>query len=202
VTRRARETVWAFIGVLVLVVAGLALDRRIHGPAAAPPATAHRTSGVQRTSGIPAQAQRLTVAYARDGDTLEASATTAGRPVPTTERITVRLLGIDAPETHGATGQPQCYARDAYRELQKLTPNGSTVFVLADQQLFDRYQRYLLYVWNSEGIFVNAELARLGYARALAIKPNTARQNVIDTAVSEATNARRGLWGTCVTATG
>ena len=147
---------------------------------------------------MPDNAQRIKVAFARDGDTLEANAVAVATPVATTDRVIIRLLGIDAPEVHGATGQPQCYSRDAYRELQRLTPNGSTAWVVADEQLLDQYKRYLLYVWNDRGLFVNLELARLGYARVLSIPPNTARQAGIDAAVSSAEAARRGLWGVCV----
>ena len=163
-----------------------------------PPATSGtRPAGVP--VGVPATAQRLTVAFTRDGDTIEANAVSAAAPIATTDRIVIRLLGIDAPEIIGATGKPQCYARDAYMALQHLVPNASTIWVIADKQLRDQYQRYLLYVWNAKGAFVNLELATDGYARALSIKPNLAYQSMIDKAVATATAARRGRWGICVT---
>jgi endonuclease YncB( thermonuclease family) len=211
VRRRAREAVWTGIVLVALIAGGLAvvrwLDNRADRPTATArpsprPSAAPSATGPARPAdlpaGVPANAQRIKVAFARDGDTLEANAAASAKPIATTDRIIIRLLGIDAPETHGASGQPQCYSRDAYKALQRLTPNGSTAFVVADKQLHDQYQRYLLYMWNSKGVFVNLELARLGYARVLSIKPNTTRQPPITQAVTEAEAARRGLWGVCV----
>ncbi len=211
VRRRARETIWSAIALVVLIGGGLAVARWLDHRSdtatakARPSTTGTPTPGTTLSSipvavpeGTPAGAQRVTIAFARDGDTLEANAVAAGTPVATTDRIIIRLLGIDAPEIHGAEGQTQCYARDAYRALQRLTPNGSTAFVVADKQLHDQYQRYLLYVWNAKGVFVNLELARAGYARILSIAPNTSRQSMLGSAVDEAQAARRGLWGVCV----
>ncbi|HEY1487287.1 MAG TPA: thermonuclease family protein [Micromonosporaceae bacterium] len=210
--------------IIVLVVSGLAFVRwrsdRTDNPTATAQPSPHPSAPTSRKGqpspsrpipsapnsarppglpdGVPASAQRIKIAFTRDGDTLEANAVAAGKPIPTTDRVIVRLLGIDAPEVHGATGKPQCYSRDAYKELQRLVPNASTAWVVADQQLHDQYQRYLLYVWNSKGVFVNLQLAQGGYARMLSIKPNLARQAVIDKAVADAEAARRGLWGVCV----
>jgi micrococcal nuclease len=203
--------VWTVIAIVILVVGGLAFvrwrDNRPDTPAASPSrsasprpaASASRSpSPAPEPTGIPAGAQRIKVAFTRDGDTIEANAVAAGKPIPNTDRVVIRLLGIDAPEVHGATGKPQCYSRDAYKELQRLLPNASTAWVVADKQLLDQYQRYLLYVWNASGVFVNLRLAQGGYARILSIKPNLARQPAIDKAVNDAETARRGLWGICV----
>ncbi|HEY2792047.1 MAG TPA: thermonuclease family protein [Micromonosporaceae bacterium] len=205
--RRAREAVWTLILVAGIVAASIAVihwrDGRDRRPAAnpAPSAEPGPSTSTGMPAGVPGNAQRIRIAFTRDGDTLEANAVSVGTPIGTTDRIVVRLLGIDAPETHGASGQPQCYSRDAYKELQRLTPNGTTAWVVADKQVYDPYQRYLLYVWNDRGLFVNLELARLGYVRMLSIAPNLAHQPDIDAAVDAAEKQRIGLWGRCVSAT-
>jgi micrococcal nuclease len=198
------------IAIVILIAGALAFvrwrDNRSDAPAASPsPSSVGRPSPSLSSSpsppapdGIPAGAQKIKIAFARDGDTVEANAVTAGNPIPNTDRVIIRLLGIDAPEVHGATGKPQCYSRDAYKELQRLLPNASTAWVVADKQLHDQYQRYLLYVWNAKGVFVNLQMAQGGYVRILSIKPNVTRQAAIDKAVNEAEAARRGLWGICI----
>jgi micrococcal nuclease len=211
VRRRARESVWTAIVVVAVIAGGVALVRWLDargghpavraGPSPAhtqPPSRGRSPASVSPPHGVPASAQPVEIAFTRDGDTLEANAITTGSPIGTADRIVIRLLGIDAPEMHGANGAPQCYARDAYKTLQRLTPNGSTAWVVADEQLRDQYERYLLYMWNASGVFVNLELARLGYVRVLSIAPNTSHQPVIDKAVSNAEAGRLGLWGMCV----
>ncbi|HET6212107.1 MAG TPA: thermonuclease family protein, partial [Micromonosporaceae bacterium] len=144
--RRARETLWTIALLAVLIAGGVALTRWLDArrESAVPTPTA--------TSTVPAGAEQVTVGFARDGDTLDA--------VAGTDRVQLRLLGIDAPEMHGADGQPQCYAREAYEELRRLAPNGARLWVLDDVQRLDPYQRILVYAWTTDGRFVNAELAR------------------------------------------
>jgi micrococcal nuclease len=147
--------------------------------------------------GVPANAQQLKVAYANDGYTINADPTAAASPINTTMRIVVRLIGVDAPPRRAANGRAECFATDAYRALQRLAPAGSLVWVVADAQLRDADKRYLLYVWNNTGTFVNLALAEGGFVRRLAVKRNTARQSAIDEAIAAAMTARRGLWGRC-----
>ena len=116
--------------------------------------------------GVPADAQALTVVGARDGDSIQAQPATAGSPIATTSAVVVRLIGIAAPARQAIGGKAQCFAEDAFRALLRLTPIGSRVWVIADAQLRDPDQRYLLYVWNSAGTFVNLALADGGYVRA------------------------------------
>ena len=55
------------------------------------------------------------------------------------------------------------------------------------------YGRLLRYVWVGD-LLVNAELVRLGYARAVAYPPDTAYQARFAALQAEAQAARRGLW--------
>ena len=203
---RIRELVGTLIGLAVLVLAGLgivwATDGQFSGDT-----SRHTTvvrgampsprSGSQPPVGVPGNAQALTVVGARDGDSFQAQPTVAGSPIATTASIEVRLIGIAAPTRPAGGSRAQCFAEDAYRALQRLAPIGSRVWVIADAELRDADARYLLYVWNSAGAFVNLALADGGYVRPESMKSDTARQGAILEAITSAMTARRGLWGSC-----
>jgi micrococcal nuclease len=205
---RIRELVGTLVGLAVLVVVGLGIlwatngrlggeasrhTNVVHGPSPSQPST------TQRPVGVPANAQALTVLGASDGDSIQAQPATAGSPIATTTPVAVRLIGIVAPVRPALGGRAQCFAEEAFRALLRLTPIGSRAWVIADAQLRDPEDRYLLYVWNSAGTFVNLALADGGYVRAATMKPNIARQGAIKEAISGARAARRGLWGRCGT---
>ncbi|MFB9832391.1 thermonuclease family protein, partial [Actinoallomurus acaciae] len=58
----------------------------------------------------------------------------------------------------------------------------------------DRYGRRLLYLWTGRGVFVNAALVRIGFARALAVPPDTGRAAVLRDAEEAARRGHAGLW--------
>jgi micrococcal nuclease len=120
-----------------------------------------------------------------DGDTIDVRV--AGR----TERV--RVLGIDTPE------RAACYADRAAAETQRLALDRRVV-LRGDrtQARRDRYGRLLAYVYREpDGLFVNAELVRRGYATTLTIAPNTRFAGLFDRLEQAAANAGRGLWGEC-----
>jgi endonuclease YncB( thermonuclease family) len=203
---RIRELVGTLVGLAVLVIAGLgilwATNGQVGGQSSRHTTVVHgslpsQRSVTQRPVGVPAKAQALTVVDASDGDSIRAQPATAGSPIATTSAVVVRLIGIAAPARQAAGGKAQCFAEDAFRALMRLVPIGSRVWVIADAQLRDLDQRYLLYVWNSAGTFVNLALAEGGYVRADAMKPDIARQDAIKEAIAGAIAAHRGLWGRC-----
>ncbi len=111
---------------------------------------------------------------------------------------TVRLLGIDTPETKDPRKPVQCYGKEASARLAQLAPPGTRLRVRRDVEARDRYGRLLLYVWRtSDGLFVNLALAREGAAVDLTILPNHTHTPEIRAAVHEAEEAGRGLWGKC-----
>lgn len=155
----------------------------------------HRPEGAP--SGIPADVQQATVARIVDGDTLELAAVAPGPALSSTEQVDVRLLEIDTPETKDPDAPVQCYGRQATNRLAELAPPGSTVWVQRDEELKDRYGRYLLYMWNDDGVFVNLTLVEEGYAKAALYEPNDLHWDTISTAGHDARAATTGLWGAC-----
>lgn len=112
-------------------------------------------------------------------------------------RDTVRLIGIDTPESVKPDTPVQCFAKAASRETTRLLDHQRVRMVL-DREPRDRYGRLLAYVYRErDGRFVNARLLEGGYARTLQIRPNTrfaARFAEIET---RARLAARGLWRRC-----
>jgi micrococcal nuclease len=108
---------------------------------------------------------------------------------------TVRLLGVDTPETHHPTKPVQCYGQEAsdYTRARLL---GQPVTLERDAETRDIYGRLLMYV-SLDGARFNDELLRLGYARLLVIPPNGAHARAMLAQELDARTARRGLWGAC-----
>lgn len=150
-----------------------------------------------RPDGVPRDTQEITVRRVVDGDTLEVAAVAAGATLAATTQVDVRLLEIDTPETRDPSEPVQCYGKPATRALQRMLPTGSRAWVQRDQQLRDAYDRYLLYVWNDDGRFVNLAMVRRGYARAVLYEPNDRHWPRISAAERDVRYAERGLWGAC-----
>ena len=108
---------------------------------------------------------------------------------------TVRLLGIDTPETHHPTKGVQCYGPEAAAfTARQLT--GRIVRLEGDVEARDQYDRRLAYV-IVDGKRFNDVLLRRGYARLLVIAPNGAHARDELAAELSARNAGRGLWAEC-----
>lgn len=111
---------------------------------------------------------------------------------------TVRLLGIDTPETVKPNAPVECFGPEASDRLKELIPPGSEVRVERDAEIRDRYGRLLLFVFRlSDRRLVNRLMIDGGFARALTIAPNRARAGELSDAARVARSERRGLWGHC-----
>jgi micrococcal nuclease len=124
-----------------------------------------------------------------DGDTVVVRI--AGRTV------TVRLIGIDTPETKKPGTPVQCYGPEATARTTDLLPVGTPVRLERDVEARDTYDRLLAYVFRDDGVFVNLELVLGGFARTLLIEPNDAYAPRFADAARTAATEDRGLWGVC-----
>lgn len=131
-----------------------------------------------------------TVVEVIDGDTIVVDLGPVGE--------TVRLLGVDTPETKHPTEPVECYGPEASDFTANLLPAGTRVRLERDEEARDTFGRLLAYVHRAEdGLFVNLELVRQGYADVLVIAPNDAYAGDLRTALGEARGAGAGLWGAC-----
>lgn len=107
----------------------------------------------------------------------------------------VRIIGIDAPETHGGTN-PDCYAAEATASLKKEIDQSFVTLISQPSDNRDKYNRLLRYIDN-EGIDVGALLLRGGYARNYPWFPHP-RLSSYAQAEASAKEREVGLWGECV----
>ncbi len=108
---------------------------------------------------------------------------------------TVRLLGVDTPETHHPTKPVQCFGPEAAAfTTEQLT--GAVVHLEPDVETRDLYGRRLAYVLV-DGERFNDVLLRRGYARLLVIDPNRAHARTMLGEELDARRHGRGLWGAC-----
>ena len=111
---------------------------------------------------------------------------------------TVRLIGVDAPESVAPTRPVQCYGKEASLFLAAMLPAGTRISLVRDAEARDVYDRLLGYVVrSSDGLFVNLELVAAGYAAVLSYPPNDHYADVLDRAQAEAVVSGRGLWSAC-----
>jgi micrococcal nuclease len=149
---------------------------------------------------LDANAESAVVTRIVDGDTLELLGKPGGALLPTTAPTTVRLLEIDTPETKHPSEPRQCFGDQAAARLTELAPPGQTVWVRADRELLDPYDRHLLYVWVMDGetpVFVNEAMVAGGYAKAVLYEPNDRYIDLIRQAERRARTASLGLWKQC-----
>jgi micrococcal nuclease len=140
-------------------------------------------------TGSPAAAGEGRVVKVVDGDTIHVLV--SGR------REKVRYIGVDTPETKHPTKGVQCYGRAAATFNGRLV-GGERVRLVRDVEERDRYGRLLAYVYRArDGLFVNAELARLGYALPLSLPPDVRHAARFAALALEARHARRGMWSVC-----
>jgi micrococcal nuclease len=104
------------------------------------------------------------------------------------EGETVRLIGIDAPET----GEE--FSARATEALERLV-GGQKVDLALDKELRDQYGRLLAYVFLEDGRMVNAELLREGLATLYTVPPNVRYAEILQGAQGEAQAAGTGIWG-------
>ena len=106
---------------------------------------------------------------------------------------TVRLIGIDTPETVDPRKPVQAFGMEATAFLRQLV-QGQPVRVEYDTQRFDKYGRTLAYLYLPDDSFVNLEMVRQGYAHAYLNYPFRHMEEFRG-AEREAREAGRGLWG-------
>ena len=122
-------------------------------------------------------------------------------------RFTVRLIGIDTPESR-INKRAKLQSKESNKNIhevvklgklakkftQKLLPKGKTIFLEFDVEPQDRYGRLLSYVWLPEGKMLNAVIICEGYAYPLTVPPNVKYEKLFRKCFKKARKEQRGLW--------
>jgi micrococcal nuclease len=138
----------------------------------------------------PAEGDTARVVRVVDGDTIRVGLPSGEEPV--------RYIGIDTPESVKPGSPVECFAKRASAYNERLV-GGERVRLVYDVERRDRYGRLLAYVYRvRDGLFVNAELVRRGYATVATFPPNGAHERDFKRLAGRARLSGRGLWSKCV----
>jgi micrococcal nuclease len=126
----------------------------------------------------------MTVTRVVDGDTIRVS-----------NGATLRLIGVDTPETVDPRKPVQCFGREASARAHALL-DGARVWLEYDptQGRLDRYGRTLAYVWMSDGRLYNETIIAEGYAHEYTYNLPYRYRDAFLAAQRSARDAGRGLW--------
>lgn len=106
---------------------------------------------------------------------------------------TLRLIGIDTPETRDPRKPVQCFGREASNKAKELL-SGRKVYLEYDPaNKKDKYGRTLAYVYREDGLFYNAEMIKQGYAHSYVQFPHP-RLDEFNIYQREARENGRGFW--------
>ena len=124
------------------------------------------------------------VAKCFDGDTIKL-----------TDRRTVRLAGIDAPEMDHGAEKPQYYARESFEQLSQLTRGKDVRLAAVDAKGKDHYGRVVADVLLPDGRSLSDIMVRNGAAFVYPHKDLDARfLERLRKLQQEAIADRRGMW--------
>ncbi|MFW6074834.1 MAG: thermonuclease family protein [Chloroflexota bacterium] len=158
-----------------------------------PTATAEPTATDPPTPTPEPLGEEVEVIRVIDGDTIEVLYN--GRAE------SVRLIGIDTPETVHPSQPVQCYGPEASQfTLDMIARANFRVILERDVSERDQFGRLLRYVWlpHSDGLrFLNEELVGQGYAMVTTYPPDVAYTNLFLERQRAARNNGLGLWGAC-----
>jgi micrococcal nuclease len=147
-------------------------------------------SGCARAAAPSAEPGLATVVEVVDGDTVVVELQD--------RQETLRLIGVDTPETVDPDQPPECFGAEASAHTKQLLPKGTEVRLTRDVEARDRYDRLLVYVERADdGLFVNLDLVAGGWADDYPFAPNEAHARDFALAASRARADGLGLWGAC-----
>lgn len=112
---------------------------------------------------------------------------------------TVRLLGVDTPETVHPHRDVECFGREATYFTENKLPPGATIFLELDTQTGERdhYGRLLAHIWTQSSRLHNLDLLTLGYATHNNYGNPSRYSDTYAAAAALAQQNKTGLWSAC-----
>lgn len=175
----------------LLLITGLLLTTGCStAPVTSPP------GGTGATTVVPPRSEETVLVASPDGDLTTVSRVVDGDTFVTSDGETVRVLGIDTPETKHPSKPVECYGPEATSFAKAQLDQRQ---VLLEGEELDRYGRRLAHVWLQDG----AEWVSYGL---LTLEVGTARryrdgrhsyEDLYVQAEGGAKDAGVGLWGSC-----
>lgn len=130
-----------------------------------------------------AKSEKVRLKKIYDGDTL---LLTDGRKV--------RLIGINTPELARKGKPSQPYAKKAKQKLKSLLSSSSILYLVYDKDKKDKYKRTLAYVYNADGLDIQAQMLLSGFAISIVVAANDKNLNCYRKLEKQARNKYVGIW--------
>ena len=178
-------------GIGLLALAFTLLGAQNREPVATPPSVPQlanvTTSMTDGATTPPLPNDTYPVAKVIDGDTISI--------IKDGKTVTLRLIGLDTPETVDPRKPVQCFGKAASDKAKELLA-GKTVRLEFDssQGLLDKYGRTLAYVFLSNGTLFNEYMIAEGYGHEYTYNLPYKYQREFKEAESRARAEKRGLW--------
>lgn len=177
---------------IVLIILVIQQYLQQNNPSQTVPATTPSLRAVTVTPTIPfadalgasTSADIVVVTRVVDGDTIVVS-----------NKKTVRLIGINTPETVDPRRPTQCFGKEASEKTKELLLN-KTVRLEKDVSETDKYGRLLRYVFIGNEL-INQTLVAEGYAQAVSYPPDVKYIPLLRETEKVARENKKGLWGVC-----
>jgi endonuclease YncB( thermonuclease family) len=156
------------------------------------PSVGSNVLGVEEASNAAKINNLVQVIKVVDGDTIDV--------LINGQKQTVRLIGINTPETVDPRRPVQCFGKEASNETKRLL-EGKQVYLTKDVSETDKYNRILRLVYlpleNGQMLFVNDYLVRQGFANNYPYPPDVKYDDQFRQAEKEAREQKKGLWSAC-----
>lgn len=111
------------------------------------------------------------------------------------EPVTVRMIGINTPETVDPRRPVECFGKEASNRAKKmLTGKEVTIETDPSQDAYDKYGRLLGYVIMEDGTNFNLNMIEEGFAYEYTYKVPYKYQQQFKDAQKKAQEEQRGLW--------
>lgn len=179
-----RELLFLVVGAVLASIAFFALDTDTNTT------PANQIAAVQATTTLPAEnseKETYRVLKVVDGDTLAIEMDG--------KSVSVRLIGLDTPETLDPRKPVQCFGKEASDKAKKLLANAS-VSIEQDvtQGELDKYGRLLAYIFLEDGTLFNKYMIAEGYGHEYTYNLPYRYQSDFKAAEKEARENKKGLW--------
>ncbi len=107
----------------------------------------------------------------------------------------IRLIGIDTPETVDSRKSIECFWKESSAKLTELLL-GKRIILKNDETQADKdiYNRYLRYIFTTDGMFINQQIIENWYAIEYTYKTPYTYQSVFKNAEQAARNNKLWMW--------
>lgn len=200
----SKNIIYGILGLVVLVFGGAvifssATPTKIEKKEVAVVATSTSEVPTKTNTPVPVKTQPVpvkpvtseytyySVTQVVDGDTIKISMNG--------QEETLRLIGLDTPETVDPRKPVQCFGKEASNKGKELL-TGRKVRIEVDpsQGARDKYNRLLAYIYRDDGLFYNQYMIEQGYAHEYTYNTPYKYQAQLKAAQKTAQTNQAGLW--------